>query len=239
MTAHRVVFLPSGKRGEFAEGRACSPRRARSASISIRSAAAAASAGAARSRWPRANSPSIAISSNAAHASPWNEVEERYASKRGPFAPGTAARLPGEDLRASSSSTCRPESQVHRQVVRKRAEEHPIDIDPVVRLHYVEVASPTCTIPRATSAACSRRSKPMGRRGRSRRSRDARGPAEDAARGRLDRHGRAAQGPRHRRGHGPASRSAPMASRSTSARPRSQRISAISSAARLSPRSVR
>ena len=35
-----------------------------------------------------------------------------------------------------------PESQVHRQVVRKRAEEHPIDIDPVVRLHYVEVSEP-------------------------------------------------------------------------------------------------
>ena len=34
------------------------------------------------------------------------------------------------------------ESQVHRQVVRKRAETHPIDIDPVVRLHYVEVAEP-------------------------------------------------------------------------------------------------
>ena len=33
-----------------------------------------------------------------------------------------------------------PESQVHRQVVRKRAETHPIEIDPVVRLHYVEVA---------------------------------------------------------------------------------------------------
>ena len=35
-----------------------------------------------------------------------------------------------------------PESQVHRQVVRKRAETHPIEIDPVVRLYYVEVAEP-------------------------------------------------------------------------------------------------
>ena len=34
------------------------------------------------------------------------------------------------------------ESQVHRQVVRKRAQTHPIAIDPVVRLHYVEVAEP-------------------------------------------------------------------------------------------------
>ena len=34
------------------------------------------------------------------------------------------------------------ESQVHRQVVRKRAETRIIEIDPVVRLHYVEVAEP-------------------------------------------------------------------------------------------------
>ena len=31
---------------------------------------------------------------------------------------------------------------MHRQVVRKRAETHPIEIDPVVRLYYVEVAEP-------------------------------------------------------------------------------------------------
>jgi uncharacterized 2Fe-2S/4Fe-4S cluster protein (DUF4445 family) len=35
-----------------------------------------------------------------------------------------------------------PESQVHRQVVRKEADAHPIEIDPVVRLHYVEVREP-------------------------------------------------------------------------------------------------
>ena len=56
-----------------------------------------------------------------------------------------------------------PESQVHRQVVRKRAEEHPIDIDPVVRLALRRGrASRTCTIRRATSAACSRRSPSNG-----------------------------------------------------------------------------
>ncbi|NND01279.1 MAG: DUF4445 domain-containing protein [Acidimicrobiia bacterium] len=36
-----------------------------------------------------------------------------------------------------------PQSQVHRQVVRKRAEVIAIDVDPVVRLYYVEVAEPT------------------------------------------------------------------------------------------------
>ena len=33
-----------------------------------------------------------------------------------------------------------PESQLYRQVVRKEADAHPIEIDPVVRLYYVEVA---------------------------------------------------------------------------------------------------
>ncbi len=32
-----------------------------------------------------------------------------------------------------------PESQLYRQVVRKEADAHPIEIDPVVRLYYVEV----------------------------------------------------------------------------------------------------
>ena len=35
-----------------------------------------------------------------------------------------------------------PDSQVHRQVVRKAAEAHDIELDPVVRLHYVEVQPP-------------------------------------------------------------------------------------------------
>jgi len=35
-----------------------------------------------------------------------------------------------------------PESQLYRQVVRKEADAHPIEIDPVVRLYYVEVEEP-------------------------------------------------------------------------------------------------
>ena len=40
-----------------------------------------------------------------------------------------------------------PESQLHRQVVRKEADAHPIEIDPVVRLHYVEVREPDLADP--------------------------------------------------------------------------------------------
>jgi uncharacterized 2Fe-2S/4Fe-4S cluster protein (DUF4445 family) len=40
-----------------------------------------------------------------------------------------------------------PESQVHRQVVRKRAGVTALPVDPVVRLHYVEVAEPDLASP--------------------------------------------------------------------------------------------
>lgn len=35
-----------------------------------------------------------------------------------------------------------PDSQVHKQVVRKRAEVHDIEVDPLVRLHFIEVPKP-------------------------------------------------------------------------------------------------
>jgi uncharacterized 2Fe-2S/4Fe-4S cluster protein (DUF4445 family) len=40
-----------------------------------------------------------------------------------------------------------PESQLHRQVIRKEAEARTIELDPVVRLHHVEVESPTLASP--------------------------------------------------------------------------------------------
>jgi uncharacterized 2Fe-2S/4Fe-4S cluster protein (DUF4445 family) len=81
------------------------------------------------------------VASSRDHATPWNEVEQRFADKRGPLGGsrrlGCQARIAG-DLVVDVP----PGSQVHRQVVRKRAETHPIEIDPVVRLHYVEVREP-------------------------------------------------------------------------------------------------
>ena len=91
--------------------------------------------------WRRANSPSTRIASSRDHVSAWSEVEQRYVDKRGALPEGRRlgcqARICG-DLVVDVPA----ESQVHRQVVRKRAETHPIEIDPVVRLHYVEVREP-------------------------------------------------------------------------------------------------
>jgi uncharacterized 2Fe-2S/4Fe-4S cluster protein (DUF4445 family) len=141
VTAHRVVFLPSGKRGEFPEGTSLLAA-ARALGVDLDSVCGGRGiCGRCQIEVAEGEFAKHAISSNAAHASPWNDVEERYASKRGPFAQGRRlgcqAKICGELV-----VDVPPESQVHRQVVRKRAEEHPIDIDPVVRLHYVEVSEP-------------------------------------------------------------------------------------------------
>jgi uncharacterized 2Fe-2S/4Fe-4S cluster protein (DUF4445 family) len=46
-----------------------------------------------------------------------------------------------------------PESQVHRQVVRKAASARPITMDPATRIVLVEVRSRTCTNPLAIWSA--------------------------------------------------------------------------------------
>ncbi len=72
--------------------------------------------------------------------SDWNAVEERYKSKRGLAEGrrlGCQAKVMGDVV-----IDVPPESQVHRQVVRKRAEARAIVMDPATRLYYVEVTEP-------------------------------------------------------------------------------------------------
>ncbi len=123
--------------------RACWRRRASSASISIQ-----------RLRRPRhlralpgrraGGRVSQASGSSSAqdHVTAFGAVEAALFRQARRLRRGPAARLSGAGSAAISSSTCRPRVQVHRQVVRKRAETHPIEVDPVVRLYYVEVAEP-------------------------------------------------------------------------------------------------
>ncbi|MCU0901000.1 MAG: ASKHA domain-containing protein [Cypionkella sp.] len=72
--------------------------------------------------------------------SEWNAVEERYKSKRGMAEGrrlGCQARVMGDVV-----IDVPPESQVHKQVIRKSAAERVIAMDPATRLLYVEVAEP-------------------------------------------------------------------------------------------------
>ena len=141
LSAHRVVFTPSGKRGEFADGTSLLDA-ARELGVDLDSVCGGRGiCGRCQVDVAEGDFAKQAIHSRADHLTPWGEVESRYADKRGALAPGRRlgcqARICG-DLVVDVP----PESQVHRQVVRKRAETHPIEIDPVVRLCYVEVAEP-------------------------------------------------------------------------------------------------
>ena len=141
MSAFRVVFTPSGKRGDFAEGTTLLAA-ARSLGVDLDSVCGGRGiCGRCQIEVAEGRFAKHAIDSLPHHVSRWNEVEERYVDKRSTLAPGRRlgcqAKVCG-DLVVDVPA----ESQLHRQVVRKRAEEHPIDIDPVVRLHYVEVREP-------------------------------------------------------------------------------------------------
>ncbi len=138
---HRVVFTPSGKRGEFAEGLSLL-EAARALGVDLDSVCGGRGiCGRCQVDIAEGDFAKHAIHSSADHVTRSGEVEARYASKRGPFAAGRRlgcqARICGDLV-----IDVPPESQVHRQVVRKRAETHPIEIDPVVRLYYVEVREP-------------------------------------------------------------------------------------------------
>jgi len=85
------------------------------------------------------------IVSEADHVEPLTDPERRFDARTGLPAGrrlSCHARLLGDLV-----IDVPPESQIHRQVVRKRAEARAIEIDPVVRLHYVEVAEPDMGVP--------------------------------------------------------------------------------------------
>jgi uncharacterized 2Fe-2S/4Fe-4S cluster protein (DUF4445 family) len=138
---HLVVFTPSGKRGRFPEGTSVL-EAARRLGVDLDSVCGGRGiCGRCQIGVQDGSFPKHGIESRPDHVTGWNAVEERYTSKRGALVDGRRlgcqAKVTG-DLVVDVP----PDSQVHRQVVRKRAEAHPIEIDPVVRLYYVEVEEP-------------------------------------------------------------------------------------------------
>ena len=80
------------------------------------------------------------ITSTAAHITPLSDPERRFAERRG--LDGGRRLSCHAKLKGDVVIDVPPDSQVHRQVVRKAAEVCDIQIDPVVRLCYVEVTPP-------------------------------------------------------------------------------------------------
>jgi uncharacterized 2Fe-2S/4Fe-4S cluster protein (DUF4445 family) len=140
-----VVFTPSGKRGRFRRGTTILAA-ARQLGVDLDSVCGGRGlCGRCQVTVAEGAFAKHGITSHARHLSPFGQVEERYATRRGLEAGrrlGCSAFLHGDLV-----IDVPPESQVHKQVVRKRAEARAIALDPVLRLHYVEVARPRLETP--------------------------------------------------------------------------------------------
>jgi len=135
-----VVFTPSGRRGRFALGTPLL-EAARSLGVDIDSVCGGRGlCGRCQINLSEGEFAKHGIVSRAGHLTDFNEVEARYQSKKG-MKPGR--RLSCQSLlQGDAVIDVPPDSQVHKQVVRKRAEVRDIQMDPAIRLHYVEVEEP-------------------------------------------------------------------------------------------------
>ena len=137
----RIVFTPSGRRGRFPAGTSILDA-ARSLGVDLDSVCGGRGiCGRCQVVQSVGDFPKHGVRSRAEHLSGFGPIELRYHEKRAPLAPGRRLGC-STTLRGDVVIDVPPDSQVHRQVVRKRAEVHAIRVDPVVRLRFVEVAPP-------------------------------------------------------------------------------------------------
>lgn len=137
MTDHKVVFTPSGRRGSIPTGTTVLDA-ARSLGVDLDSVCGG-----------RGICGRCQVSPGSAPGIP---LDPTALSEPGPMETGYRGRRPiGDGRRLGCAVTIHgdvvvdvpPESHVHRQVVRKRPEVADFPIDPVIRLHYVEMTAPT------------------------------------------------------------------------------------------------
>ena len=135
-----IVFTPSGKRGRFAPGTPVL-QAARALGVDIDSVSGGrAICGRCQVTVGEGEFAKHGITSRASHVSGLSRVEERYDKIRG-LAAGRRlscqTRIMGDLV-----IDVPPESQVHKQVVRKEADTRAIELDPATRLCFIEVEEP-------------------------------------------------------------------------------------------------
>lgn len=150
----RAVFMPSGRRGEFARGTTVLAA-ARSLSVDIDSVCGGrAVCGRCQVQLSEGEFPKLGIHSRAGHLSAGGATEAKYRRIKGL----------AEDRRLSCQAALLgdvvidvpADSQIHRQMVRKGADQiRDLQIDPLVQLVYLELdkpsmADPTCDLTRVT-----------------------------------------------------------------------------------------
>ena len=135
-----VVFTPSGRRGRFPVGTPVL-QAARSLGVDIDSVCGGRGiCGRCQVTVAVGEFAKHGVKSRAENLTPFGAVEEEYC-KTQPMDAGRrlscSTQVLGDVVIDVPSG-----SQVHRQVVRKAAEAHDIELDPVIRLHFVEVQEP-------------------------------------------------------------------------------------------------
>jgi uncharacterized 2Fe-2S/4Fe-4S cluster protein (DUF4445 family) len=137
-----IVFTPSGRRGRFPEGTTVL-QAARNLGVDIDSVCGGRGiCGRCQVTVGEGEFAKHGITSSADHVSPWNEVEEHYkTTSRTGMAEGRRLSCQCE-LRGDLVIDVPADSQVHKQVVRKRAEVRDIVLDATVHLYYVTVEEP-------------------------------------------------------------------------------------------------
>ena len=132
--------MPSGKRGRFAVGTPLL-QAARSLGVDIDSVCGGRGlCGRCQVLVAEGEFAKHGVSSSSASLSPFSEPEQRF-SRRQPLAPGRRLSCSAR-VEADVVIDVPADSQVHRQVVRKEADARAIELNPVVRLHYVQVQQP-------------------------------------------------------------------------------------------------
>ncbi len=139
-TEHLVIFTPSGKRGRFPEGTPAL-QAARQLGVDLDSVCGGRGICSKCQITPSYGEfPKHGVTVQDGALSEWNSVEERYKSKRGLIDGrrlGCQAKVMGDIV-----IDVPPESQVHRQVVRKAATARDITMDPATRLFFIDVREP-------------------------------------------------------------------------------------------------
>lgn len=140
-----VVFTPSGKRGRFPVGTPVLTA-ARQLGVDLDSVCGGRGICSKCTITPGYGEFSKhGVTARDGALSEWNAVEARYDEKRGLKQGrrlGCQAKVQGDIV-----IDVPPESQVHRQVVRKAASARVIEMDPATRLYYIEVDEPDMHTP--------------------------------------------------------------------------------------------
>ena len=137
----KVVFTPSGRRGSFSLGTPLLDA-ARELGVDIASICGGRGlCGRCQILCSEGRFPKHGIVSSNEHLSPFSATEREYGERGKPLAAGRRlschATIQGDlviDVPA--------DSQIHRQVIRKEADQRTITLDPVIRLYLVEVEEP-------------------------------------------------------------------------------------------------